>query len=228
MSGALFEAKNIEKSFISGRKKIRALSPISLQVFASDFLVITGPSGAGKSTLLNLLSGLDTPTRGDILFQGTSLVDTSESEIAKLRNISFGFIFQTPHLIPHKTILENVMIPFSYRDNYNPSIAKTRSLDLLSYVGLATLGDRYPSTLSGGEMQRVVYARALVCKPKVIFADEPTGSLDADNSKILLNLLQEQVTAGCTVIMVTHDPEAVTCGSRIVQLDKIASTTDHQ
>lgn len=200
-----------------------ALAPFSLQVHSGEFLTVTGPSGAGKSTLLNLLSGLDRPSEGEVLFRGVSISSLAERKVAVLRNSHFGFIFQTPHLLPGKTVLENVALPFHYGTVTPLNRIRKRCEDLLEYVGLAEVASRYPTTLSGGEMQRVVFARALVREPEIIFADEPTGSLDGLNAQRILNLLKEQTTKGCTVIMVSHDNEAIAFGSRIVQLKKIQS-----
>lgn len=217
----LLEARDIERSFLIDRKKNMALQPMSLAVAMAEFLVITGKSGSGKSTLLNLLSGLDKPSQGEVMFEGGSLASMKEREIAHLRNDCFGFIFQIPHLIPEKTILENVALPFHYGQRITADKVKKRCTELLEYVGLNDLKHRYPNTLSGGEMQRVVFARALARNPKVIFADEPTGSLDAGNSKRILQLLKEQVERGYSVVMATHDVDAVKCGTRVVKLDKM-------
>jgi len=217
----LLEARNIERSFLVGDRENMALAPLSLSAAKAEFLVVTGPSGSGKSTLLNLLSGLDRPSRGEVIFKGASLTLMKEKEIAHLRNACFGFIFQTPHLLPEKTVLENVKLPFHYGRLVAGEKIEKRCNELLDYVGLADFGLRYPNTLSGGEMQRVVFARALTRRPEVIFADEPTGSLDAGNSEKIMGLLQEQVDRGNTVIMASHDSEAVRYGTRILQLDKI-------
>jgi len=192
---------------------------MSLAVTKAELLVITGKSGSGKSTLLNLLSGLDKPSRGEVMFEGQSLAIMKEREIARLRNGCFGFIFQIPHLLPEKTILENVALPFHYGQRIKTVKVEKRCRELLEYVGLNDLTHRYPNTLSGGEMQRVVFARALARNPKVIFADEPTGSLDAGNSKRILQMLKEHVERGYSVVMATHDADAVEYGTRVVQLD---------
>ncbi|MEN8189748.1 MAG: ABC transporter ATP-binding protein [Thermodesulfobacteriota bacterium] len=216
----LLEAHGVERSFQIGPKAVQALAPVSLTVSACEFLMITGPSGSGKSTLLNLLSGLDRPTRGDVLFKGQSLFSRKEEQRVHIRNSCFGFIFQTPHLLPDKTILENIGLPFHYGEAADSDDAWSRCQDLLEYVGLSPLAERYPNTLSGGEMQRVVFARALVREPEVIFADEPTGSLDGDNSRRLLELLREQAENGRTIIMVSHDDEALSYGTTTLRLDK--------
>ena len=220
----LLEAQNIDRSFVLGGKANLALPAISLVVEEGDFLVVKGRSGSGKSTLLSLLSGLDTPSHGEVFFAGTSLSTMRDAEIAHLRNCCFGFIFQTPHLLPDKTLQENIALAFHYGALETASYIKMRCDELIDYVGLNGFSERYPNTLSGGEMQRVVFARALARRPKVIFADEPTGSLDEENSKKLLEMLADQVEKGGTVIMVTHDNEAVQYGSRVLQLDKVATS----
>ncbi len=217
----LLEAERINRSFIIGTTLSPALAEQSLAVAAGEFLVLTGPSGSGKSTLLNLLSSLDTPSHGEVRYRGRSLAAMSGQELARLRNGSFGFIFQTPHLLPDRTVVENVQLPFHFGHRQAAAAMRRRCLELLDYVGMADLASRYPDTLSGGEMQRVVFARALACRPEIIFADEPTGSLDADNSRKILALLKEQTATGCSVIMATHDPEGIAFGSRVIRLEKL-------
>lgn len=217
----LLEASRISRSFVVGTTPCPALAEQSLSVSSGEFLVLTGPSGSGKSTLLNLLSSLDKPSQGEISYRGRSLTTMSGQELARLRNSSFGFIFQTPHLLPDRTVVENVELPFHYGPPQPAAAIERRCLELLAYVGMARLASRYPDTLSGGEMQRVVFARALACRPEIIFADEPTGSLDADNSCNILELLKEQTANGCSVIMATHDPDGISYGSRVVRLEKL-------
>lgn len=219
----LLEAIRISRSFIIGSTSNFALAEQSLAVVPGEFLVLTGPSGSGKSTLLNLLSSLDKPSQGEVRYRGRNLAAMSRQEIAVLRNTHFGFIFQTPHLLPDRTVVENVRLPFHYGHPQPSAEIERRCLELLAYVGMADLASRYPDTLSGGEMQRVVFARALACRPEVIFADEPTGSLDADNSSRILNLLKQQTEDGRAVIMATHDTAGISYGTRIVRLVKPAS-----
>ncbi len=217
---ALLEAEKVCRYYEAGKIRSLALPETSLAVEPHEFLVITGPSGAGKSTLLNLLGGLDLPSGGEVRYGGHNLSTMPESRLARLRNNSFGFIFQTPHLLIDRTVAENIALPFHYGLPASGSEIHNRCRELLSYIGMAEMADRYPDTLSGGEMQRVVFARALVRRPTVIFADEPTGSLDADNSERLLELLQSQARQGCTVIMVSHELKAVGYGSRVLRLEK--------
>lgn len=222
----LLEACNVERIFQVGTQTVTALARISLTVKPGEFLVITGPSGSGKSTFLNILSGLDCPSSGEVLFKGDPMGKLSMQQRATIRNHCFGFIFQTPHLLMDKTILENTFLPFHYGRPTIPEVTVTKCLELLQYVGVEHLSGRYPNTLSGGEMQRVVFARALCREPDVIFADEPTGSLDANNSKKILTLLQDQAEKGRTVIMVTHDPESLRYGNSLLSLQKIVTPSN--
>jgi ABC-type lipoprotein export system ATPase subunit len=220
----ILTAENISRHFLIGERPVKALDRVTLSVSAGDFLVITGPSGSGKSTLLNLLSGFDKPTTGTVCFHGRGLETLGNREAADLRNKSFGFIYQTPHLLADKTVLENVKLPFHYGDWCDQDTVTDRCLGLREYVGLIELTDRYPATLSGGEMQRVVFARALAREPEIIFADEPTGSLDGVNSDKILRMLREQTRNGRSVIMVTHDNEAIQFGSSQLVLQKSHSS----
>jgi ABC-type lipoprotein export system ATPase subunit len=224
--GSLLEAKNVFRDFWAGATRVRALALISLAVSQGEFVVVRGPSGSGKSTLLSLLSGMDRPSGGAVYFQGKSLHASSESELAGIRNRHFGFIFQSPHVLHDRTVAENVSLParYSYNQDMKKKEVLERTYQLLDYVGLSALACRFPNTLSGGEMQRVAFARALFCDPEVIFADEPTGSLDGENSRRMLELLLEQCAMNRTVIMITHDEKAMAYGSRLVNLDKF----DHE
>lgn len=224
----ILSAEDISRSFSIGDRLVQALAPVSVAVSAGEFLVVTGPSGSGKSTLLNLLSGFDTPTAGSVCFHGKQLSSLSGRESANLRNRSFGFIYQTPYLLHDKTVLENVALPFHYGSWVPSAEVKQRCEYLLEYVGLEDLADRYPATLSGGEMQRVVFARALAREPEIIFADEPTGSLDGKNSDKILDMLRQQTVSGRTVIMVTHDADAILYGSKFISLSKIRETDTDQ
>ena len=214
----LLQAEAVTRAYTAENRP--ALQSVSFSLQAGDFLVITGPSGSGKSTLLNIAGGLDKPTNGQVRYHGDDLHALDESRLAELRNGAFGFVFQTPHLLMDRTVLENVALPFKYGREVDVALVRERAIGLINYVGLADMIDRYPNTLSGGEMQRVVFARALAREPDIVFADEPTGSLDADNSQRLLELLKDQASRGRAVIMATHDPEAMSYGSRHLRLNK--------
>ncbi len=219
----VLEARNVTKVYTTPGGLVCALPELSFAADRRELVVIAGPSGAGKSTLMNVLSSLDRPSAGLVLFHGKDLFDVRVYDVADVRNSRFGFIFQTPYLLNDRTVLENVGLPFLYGSPLSAAEARATCLELLSYVGLADLADRYPQSLSGGEMQRVVFARAMVRGPEVIFADEPTGSLDAENSERILALLKDQAENGCTVIMVTHDQRAINYGDRVVTLQKIST-----
>ncbi len=217
---SLIEARELTRTYTTYSRAVEALPSISLSVRRGELLVLTGPSGSGKSTLLNLLGSLDAPTSGAVLFDGRELDGFSAEQLAELRNASFGFVFQTPHALPHKTVFENVALPYLYGQPTPGGDANQRVQDLLEYVGLDHATQHFPATLSGGELQRVAFARALVRDPQVIFADEPTGSLDADNSHRLLTLLREQAELGKVVVMATHDSQAMAYATRQLSLDK--------
>ncbi|WP_136806986.1 ABC transporter ATP-binding protein [Desulfosediminicola flagellatus] len=214
------KATDISRSYALGGRQVHALEKVSLEVAESDFLIVTGPSGSGKSTLLNILSGFDHPTTGDVEYKGNSLFIPGKLDVARVRNSSFGFIYQTPHLIADKTVLENVALAFHYGEWVERKEVERRCSQLLDYVGLGNLIDRHPATLSGGEMQRVVFARALAREPDIIFADEPTGSLDENNSKNILGMLKQQTRQGRAVVMVTHEADAISYGTSYLSLQK--------
>lgn len=222
----LLEARHISRDFNTRTSHVRALASISLTIMGGEFIVIRGPSGSGKSTLLSLLAGMDFPTTGTVLFQGITMENLDPSALAKLRNRHFGFIFQSAHMLYDRTVIENVALPAQYNLDMTAAQATARANELLDYVDLRPLAKRRPQTLSGGELQRVAFARALLCNPDLIFADEPTGSLDAENSRIILELLQKQCEQQRTVVMVTHDENAMSYGSKIVHLSKFSVEDD--
>lgn len=223
MREKILEGRNLSREFRVGERVFPALRPTSISIEPNQFTVITGPSGSGKSTLMNLLSGLDTPSAGEVLFRGRALQQLNAAQLASVRNRFFGFVFQSPHVLNVMTVLENVLLPFHYAEGGITVPAREKAMELLAYVGLADLAQRYPNTLSGGELQRLVFARALVRDPQVIFADEPTGNLDGKNSHRLLSLLAEQAEQGRSVMMVTHDAESVAYGTDVFHMDKFQS-----
>jgi len=220
VSRPLLEGRDLQRDFKVGERLFSALKPTSISLEPGQFTVITGPSGSGKSTLMNLLSGLDTPSAGEVFLQGEALHRKNATQLAAVRNRFFGFVFQSPHVLSVMTVLENVLLPFHYAETGVTAQARQRAEELLDHVGLTDFARRYPNTLSGGELQRLVFARALVRDPQVIFADEPTGNLDGDNSRRLLSLLAEQAQQGRSVLMVTHDTESVAWGTDVFTMDK--------
>lgn len=207
----LLELRSIEKKFVhpSGKGEISVLNNLSLQVDSGAAIAVVGPSGSGKTTLLNIIGALDKPTSGTVSFAGQNMADLGDDELSQIRNQEFGFVFQLHYLLPHCTVLENVLIPTlplgKKKGNDDPLL---RAKALLERVGLAGHRDHFPAQLSGGEMQRVAVVRALINQPKLILADEPTGSLDKDSSDTLGQLLiQLNTEENATLIVVTHSLE---------------------
>ncbi|HYA87225.1 MAG TPA: ABC transporter ATP-binding protein [Nitrospirota bacterium] len=221
---AILEANNISKTYTIGNQRIMVLIDVSLSVARGEFLVVEGESGSGKSTLLSILSGLDTIDKGRVLIEGKDITNLPEDELAPLRNTAFGFVFQSFHLVPSLTALENIMFPAELRGD---RLAREKAEILLRRVGLFERALSFPHQLSGGEKQRCAICRALVNEPRIIFADEPTGNLDSTNGKAVLNLLlelhRERMT---TLVLVTHNQEIAGKADRIVTLrDGIIDTS---
>jgi putative ABC transport system ATP-binding protein len=217
MPPTIVAAEKISKSFRLENREIAVLADVSLSVAQGEFLVVEGSSGSGKTTLLSLLSGLDKPTAGRIFVDQTDITHLTEDELAPLRNGTFGFVFQSFHLVPSLTAFENVMFPAELKRD-REAAEKARSL--LERVGLIPRINNYPHQLSGGEMQRVAICRALINHPRIIFADEPTGNLDSRNGQAILELLLEfHRQQQTTMILVTHSREIAALADRIVFLE---------
>jgi len=213
---ALVEAHRITKTYEVGHRTITVLREINLTVEAGTFLVISGSSGSGKTTLLTLLSGLDKPTSGRVIINNHNISDASEAALAPLRNKTIGFVFQSFHLVPSMTAIENIMFPAELRGD---KTARKRARQLLERVGMAERGDNLPSQLSGGEKQRIALCRALINRPRLLFADEPTGNLDSENGKMVLERLVELKNEHeATLILVTHNLEIARAADRVVRL----------
>ena len=212
----LLSVKDISKSYTSGGStKVRTvLDRISLDIRKGETLSILGPSGSGKSTLLNILGTLDKPDSGDILFDGQSLIDMPDVELTRFRNREIGFIFQLHHLLPQCTVLENVLLPvFPVKDKAFRKAREKMASDLIQSVGLWEQKNQKPNILSGGECQRVAVIRALINQPRLLLADEPTGSLDVENAKAIISLLLKlNDQFDTSLIVVTHSREI---GSRM-------------
>ena len=210
------EARNITKTYTIAAREIRVLDNVSLTVAAGEFLVIEGSSGSGKTTLLSLLSGLDKPSSGRVLLEEKDITDTREDDLAPLRNESIGFVFQSFHLVPSLTALENVMFPAELKRDPR---AHDKAAALLKRVDMQNRSTNYPHQLSGGEMQRVAMCRAVINNPKIIFADEPTGNLDSENGKAVLAVLLEfQKERQTTLVLVTHSAEIAKIADRMIVL----------
>ena len=212
----ILEARALNKIYMVDHQEIMVLNDVSLKVETGEFLVITGSSGSGKTTLLTLLSGLDKPTSGRIFIDQQDITGASEDELAPLRNRIIGFVFQSFHLIPSMSSLENIMFPAELQGIAD---AETKARLLLERVGLSNRADNLPSRLSGGEKQRVSLCRAMINDPKLIFADEPTGNLDSKNGRIVFEqLLEMKNEQGATLVVVTHNREIAAAADRVLTL----------
>ena len=215
----MLTANNIIKSFNVNDKPVSVLKGVSITVAEGEFVAIVGRSGSGKTTLLNVLSTLVKPDNGDLHYRENDLRTLSDARLDKLRQVDFSVIFQFHHLLPYLTVLENSLLPFmrSLRPVKKEAVSKARQC--LDRVGLADKADRLPGSLSGGEQQRVAIARALVKSSKVLFADEPTGSLDKGTGEQIMELLSSLHQEGLSVVMVTHDPEYARLTQRTVVIE---------
>lgn len=212
----ILNVQNLGKTYQSAGKELTVLENINFSVDAGSTMAIVGPSGSGKTTLLGLAAGLDRASSGSVELNNIKLDQLNEDQRANIRNQYVGFIFQNFQLLPTLTALENIMVPLELRGEKN---IKPKAVDLLHKVGLKDRGHHYPAQLSGGEQQRVSMARAFINQPQLLFTDEPTGNLDAETSRgivdLIFNLNKE---AGTTLIMVTHDPELANKTGRIIRL----------
>ena len=218
----LLELQNIVKKFEipSGQTHTPVLNDISLLVNSGESVAVVGPSGSGKSTLLNIMGALDKPTSGSVMFLGKNLAECKDAELSRIRNREIGFVFQLHHLLPQCTALENVLIPtIPFRHKKENDDVKNRAKKLLERIGLEKRMDYFPAQLSGGEMQRVAVVRALINRPKLILADEPTGSLDRESSenlgRLMVEMNKEEKT---TLIVVTHSFDFARLMERILKL----------
>lgn len=216
MSTMILELQHVFKNYSLEGKDIPVLKDINIQVEEGATVAIVGPSGSGKSTLLGLCAGLDQASEGSIRLNGIELIGLSEDKLAQIRNEHVGFVFQNFQLLPTLTALENVMVPMELKGIRNNQAV---AMELLERVGLAARANHYPSQLSGGEQQRVSLARAFANKPKILFADEPTGNLDAETSQIIEEMLFELNRAsGTTLIIVTHDLELAAKTQQVIPI----------
>jgi len=214
----MIELHDATKTYDAGRRTVNAVRGVSLKIESGEYVSIMGPSGSGKSTLMHLLGALDTPSTGTAKFAGRDLAAMSDRERSLLRRTRIGFVFQAFNLLPTLTAAENVALPLLLNGT-NRREAMTRANTNLEKVGLAHRGEHFPEELSGGEMQRVAVARALISDPEAVLCDEPTGNLDTASSREILKLLAGLPEKGkrC-VVMVTHDPSAAQYGTRIVKI----------
>lgn len=211
----VIEVIDVKKSYVLGDLEVPVLHNINLEIREGEFLAIMGPSGSGKSTLMNLIGFLDRPTEGRIIIKGLDINKLSDKEVARLRGLEIGFIFQTFNLIPRLTALENVELP-TYANSRNGVDPRERAKELLKLVGLEDRMSHKPGELSGGQSQRVAIARALINDPAILLADEPTGNLDSRTGSEILNMFRRLNEDGRTIIMITHDPEIAGYADRVV------------
>ena len=210
-------AQGLEKTYMSGGRPLPVLTSIDLEVEAESFVAVVGPSGSGKTTLLGLLAGLDEPTRGRVYLDGEDIFALTEDGRAEFRLQRVGFVFQTFYLLPTLTALENVLVPLELRGTAKGLTGEATAL--LERVGLGARLDHFPAQLSGGEQQRVALARAFANRPKILFADEPTGNLDQETGEGIVEMLEElNRDARTTLVMVTHDLSLAARAHRIVSL----------
>jgi putative ABC transport system ATP-binding protein len=222
----ILDIKNVSKTYQSAGRTLTVLDNINFSVAAGDTMAIVGPSGSGKTTLLGLAAGLDRASSGSVELNGIKLDELNEDQRAAVRNQHVGFIFQNFQLLPTLTALENVMVPLELRGERN---IKSRASELLQKVGLGDRGHHYPAQLSGGEQQRVSLARAFSNKPHILFADEPTGNLDAETSEKIIELIFNlNKEAGTTLILVTHDLDLANKTGRIVRIKGGRIVSDEQ
>ena len=210
-------ADELEKSFGAGAAAVHAVSSMSFRIAPGEFVAIMGESGAGKSTLLGMLGAMNAPTSGRLQVDGIDVYRLNPDQLADFRREYLGFVFQSFHLVPYLSVIENVMLPLAVTQRGNPE-KRGMALQALSQVGLADKAGRLPGEISGGEKERVAVARAIVNEPPVLLADEPTGNLDSKNSREIMRMFQRLNDSGMTVIMVTHSAECAGWARRVMQL----------
>ena len=213
----MIHVENITRTYDMHGSEVRALDGVSLDVAQGEFVAITGPSGSGKSTLLNVLGCLDKPDSGSYVLDGQEVSRLDDEAISTVRNRKIGFIFQSFHLLPRLTVLENVLLPLRFTREPKPDVT-ARAKELLARVGLADRMDHRPTQLSGGQMQRAAIARSLILSPALLLADEPTGNLDSKSAADVLRLLDELHDQGQTIMLVTHDNDIAAHAPRHVRL----------
>ncbi len=217
MTDSMIAVRGLSKIYLMGTTRVEALKNIDLDIYSNEYVALMGPSGSGKSTLMNLLGCLDTPTTGEYSLNGREVSQMTDGELAQVRNKEIGFVFQTFNLLPRLSALDNVALPLIYA-GMSRGDRQDRAAEVLDSVGLGDRMDHKPNELSGGQRQRVAVARALVNRPSIILADEPTGNLDTKTSMEIMTLFQEIHDRGNTVILVTHEPDIAEYAHRIVRL----------
>ena len=226
----IIETEDLTKIYGMGDAQVRALDGVSLQIKENEFVAIMGPSGSGKSTLMNIIGCLDRPTEGHYFLAGDDVSNMNKTQLANVRNQRIGFVFQSYNLLAQTSAFENVMLPLLYKRNgkMTDEQQKGKALEVLDAVGLADRVDHKPQELSGGQMQRVAVARALVNDPVLILADEPTGNLDTRSGEEIMALLRDLHAQGRTIVMVTHADEIAAYAQRIIRFRDGRIETDKQ
>ncbi len=214
---AMINIEGLTKSYTIGEETVNALNGVDLEILKNQYVALMGPSGSGKSTLMNILGCLDRPTSGDYFLNGPNVSTLTDNELAEIRNKEIGFVFQTFNLLPKYTALENVALPLVYA-GWTEERRLKRAKEVLEQVGLGNRMLHKPNELSGGQRQRVAVARALVNKPSIILADEPTGNLDTKTSHEIMRLFQDIHDLGNTVILVTHEEDIASHAHRIIRM----------
>lgn len=227
-STALLSLRHVTREYATPAGTFAALSDVSLEINAGEFIAVVGESGSGKSTLLALMAGIDRPTRGEVFVNGSALHAMPEQQLSAWRGRAVGIVFQFFQLLPTLTAAENVMLPMDFCGMYAPSERRGKAESLLERLGIADQRDKLPSALSGGQQQRVAVARALANAPAVLLADEPTGNLDSRTSDAMLSIFGELARDGQTIVMVTHEQRAVRHASRTIALvDGVVASAEH-
>ena len=219
MKSSLLSSRGLCKSYAHNSIQNHILNHIDMELYEGDFTIIMGASGSGKSTLLYTLSGMDRPTSGQVFYKGENIAGYSENKLARLRQGDFGFVFQQMHLVSNLSLFENVAVPGYLNKGVPAQEVNNRARGLLEKMGLTQMMSRLPSQVSGGEQQRAAIARSIISRPRLLFADEPTGSLNRKNSIEVLDLLTDMNREGQSLLMVTHDLRAALRATRILYLE---------
>ncbi len=217
MLNNVIEIKDVIKFYEVGTQVVKALRGVSLSIQKGEYVAIMGPSGSGKSTLMNVIGALDTPTGGDYILNGTNVSELTDEKLAEIRNREIGFVFQTFNLLPRYTALENTVLPLIYA-GIPKHERNERGLEAIEKVGLSERSAHKPNELSGGQRQRIAVARALINRPSIVLADEPTGNLDSKTSEDIMALFEEIHGGGNTIILVTHEEDIAQHAHRIIRL----------
>lgn len=217
MKEEIIRINNLVKNYKVGTEVVRALQSVSLSIKRNEYVALMGPSGSGKSTLMNILGCLDTPTSGNYFLNGKDVSKLSDNELAEIRNVEIGFVFQTFNLLPRYTALDNVALPLIYAGQ-NKNVRNDRAAKIIEQVGLTDRANHRPNELSGGQKQRVAVGRAMINNPSIILADEPTGNLDSKTSIEIMALFEQIHKAGNTIIVVTHEEDIAKRAHRIIRL----------